>query len=82
MANSGFRVDLDAQNAGGELRIVSSIHKEGAVLALDSMVLHNSGPRPGLAHRFINFMLDGRNRRGWKCCAIWIVISAACEKTE
>jgi len=25
------------------------------------MVLHKTGPRPDLAHRFINFMLDGRN---------------------
>jgi spermidine/putrescine transport system substrate-binding protein len=31
------------------------------VLALDSMVLHKSGPRPDLAHRFIDFMLDGHN---------------------
>lgn len=31
------------------------------MLALDSMVLHKSGPRPDLAHRFIGFMLDGRN---------------------
>jgi spermidine/putrescine transport system substrate-binding protein len=56
-----FQADLDAQKAGRKFRIVSSIPKEGAVLALDSMVLHKSGPRPDLAHRFINFMLDGRN---------------------
>ena len=31
------------------------------MLALDSMVLHKSGPRPDLAFRFINFMLDGKN---------------------
>ncbi len=37
---------LDAQKAGRKFRIVSSIPKEGAVLALDSMVLHKSGPRP------------------------------------
>ena len=35
--------------------------KEGAVLAVDSMVIHKSAPRPDLAHKFINFMLDGRN---------------------
>jgi spermidine/putrescine transport system substrate-binding protein len=56
-----FQADLDAQSAGRKFRIVSSIPKEGAVLALDSMVLHKSGPRPDLAHRFINFMVDGRN---------------------
>ena len=60
-SNDIFQADLDAQKAGRKFRIVSSIPKEGAVLALDSMVLHNSGPRPDLAHRFINFMLDGRN---------------------
>jgi len=32
-----------------------------AVLALDSMVLHKTGLRADLSHRFINFMLDGRN---------------------
>jgi spermidine/putrescine transport system substrate-binding protein len=56
-----FQADLDAQSAGRKFHILSSIPKEGAVLALDSMVLHVSGPRPDLAHRFINFMLDGRN---------------------
>ncbi|MBI5430874.1 MAG: spermidine/putrescine ABC transporter substrate-binding protein [Nitrosomonadales bacterium] len=60
-SNDIFQADLDAQNAGRGFRIVASIPKEGAVLALDSMVLHNSGPRPDLAHRFIDFMLDGRN---------------------
>jgi spermidine/putrescine transport system substrate-binding protein len=52
---------LDAQNAGSKFRILSSIPKEGAVLSLDSMVLHKTGPRPDLARRFINFMLDGQN---------------------
>ena len=60
-SNDIFQADLDAQKAGRKFRLVSSIPKEGAVLALDSMVLHKSGPRPDLAHRFINFMLDGRN---------------------
>ena len=30
-------------------------------MALDSLVLHKSGAHPGLAHRFIDFMLEGRN---------------------
>ncbi|MDP4027996.1 MAG: spermidine/putrescine ABC transporter substrate-binding protein [Gallionella sp.] len=60
-SNDIFQADLDAQKAGRKFRITSSIPREGAVLALDSMVLHKSGPRPDLAHRFINFMLDGRN---------------------
>ena len=60
-SNDIFQADLDAQKAGRKFRLASSIPKEGAVLSLDSMVLHKSGPRPDLAHRFINFMLDGRN---------------------
>jgi spermidine/putrescine transport system substrate-binding protein len=56
-----FQADLDAQKAHRGFRIVASIPREGAVLALDSMVLHKRGLRPDLAHRFINFMLDGRN---------------------
>ena len=31
------------------------------MLALDSMVMHKSGPRPDLAYQFMNFMLEGRN---------------------
>ncbi len=60
-SNDIFQADLDAQKAERGFRILASIPKEGAVLALDSMVLHKSGPRPDLAHRFINFMLEGRN---------------------
>jgi spermidine/putrescine transport system substrate-binding protein len=60
-SNDIFQADLDAQKAGRKFRILSRIPREGAVLALDSMVLHKSGPRPDLAHRFINFMLAGKN---------------------
>ncbi|MBI5659753.1 MAG: spermidine/putrescine ABC transporter substrate-binding protein [Nitrosomonadales bacterium] len=60
-SNDIFQANLDAQQAGRGFNIAASIPKEGAVLSLDSMVLHRSGPRPDLAHRFINFMLDGRN---------------------
>ncbi len=60
-SNDIFQADQDAQKAQRGFRILASIPKEGAVLALDSMVLHKSGPRPDLAHRFIDFMLDGRN---------------------
>ena len=35
--------------------------KEGAVLAVDNMVIHKSAPRPDLALHFINFMLEGQN---------------------
>jgi spermidine/putrescine transport system substrate-binding protein len=35
--------------------------KEGAVLAVDNMVIHKSAPRPDLALKFMNFMLEGKN---------------------
>ncbi len=60
-SNDIFQANLDAQKAGRKFSIASSIPTQGAVLALDSMVLHKTGPRPDLAHRFINFMLDGKN---------------------
>jgi spermidine/putrescine transport system substrate-binding protein len=60
-SNDIFQADLDAQKARRGFHILASLPKEGAVLALDSMVLHKSGPRPDLAHRFIDFMLDGSN---------------------
>ncbi len=60
-SNDIFQANLDAQKAGRKFTIAASIPREGAVLALDSMVLHKSGPRPDLALRFIDFMLDGKN---------------------
>jgi spermidine/putrescine transport system substrate-binding protein len=35
--------------------------KEGAVLAVDNMVIQKGAPRPDLAHQFMNFMLEGKN---------------------
>jgi spermidine/putrescine transport system substrate-binding protein len=60
-SNDMFQANQDAERAGRPFRVGYSTPKEGAVLALDSMVLHKSGPRPDLAHQFINFMLDGKN---------------------
>jgi spermidine/putrescine transport system substrate-binding protein len=60
-SNDIFQADLDAKAAKRKFRILHSLPKQGAVLALDSMVIHKSAPRPDLAHLFINFMLDGRN---------------------
>ncbi|MGA9165099.1 MAG: spermidine/putrescine ABC transporter substrate-binding protein [Thiobacillus sp.] len=56
-----FQARQDARHAGRPFTIAYSTPKEGAVLALDSMVIHKTGPRPDLAHQFINFMLEGRN---------------------
>jgi spermidine/putrescine transport system substrate-binding protein len=56
-----FQARQDARHAGRPFSIGYATPREGAVLALDSMVLHKTGPRPDLAHQFINFMLEGRN---------------------
>jgi spermidine/putrescine transport system substrate-binding protein len=56
-----FQADLDAQAAGRKFRIRQGVPKQGAVLGLDNMVIARSAPRPDLAYKFINFMLDGRN---------------------
>jgi spermidine/putrescine transport system substrate-binding protein len=60
-SNDIFQANLDAQAAGRKFRIVQGLPREGAVLAVDNMVIHKAAPRPDLALRFINFMLDGRN---------------------
>jgi spermidine/putrescine transport system substrate-binding protein len=60
-SNDVYLADLGAQQNKQPFRIRHAMPKEGAVLALDAMVIHKSAPRPDLAHRFVNFMLDGRN---------------------
>ena len=60
-SNDMFQAAADAKNANRPFAIGSSTPKEGAVLAVDNMVLHKSGPRPDLAYEFINFMLIGKN---------------------
>jgi len=56
-----FRAREDAIAARRPFRIGFSIPKEGAVLAVDNFVIHKSSRRPDLAHRFIDFMLNGEN---------------------
>ncbi|MCW5623817.1 MAG: spermidine/putrescine ABC transporter substrate-binding protein [Burkholderiales bacterium] len=60
-SNDMFQANLDAKEAKRPFGILPALPKEGAVLALDAMVIHKSAPRPDLAHKFINFMLDGKN---------------------
>ncbi len=60
-SNDIFQANADAHKARRPFSIAAAIPKEGAVLALDSMVIHKSGRHPELAHRFINFMLQGSN---------------------
>jgi spermidine/putrescine transport system substrate-binding protein len=60
-SNDMFRAREDARAAGRPFSIGFATPKEGAVLAIDSFVLHKSGRRPDLAYRFIDFMLEGGN---------------------
>jgi len=60
-SNDIFQANLDAQAAGRPFHILQGVPKEGAVLAVDNMVIDKNAPRPDLALKFINFMLDGRN---------------------
>jgi spermidine/putrescine transport system substrate-binding protein len=60
-SNDMFRAREDAKAAGRPFTIGFATPKEGAVLAVDSWVVHKSGRRPDLAHRFIDFMLEGEN---------------------
>src|SRR5438128_10645613 len=60
-SNDIFQANLDAQTACRPFQILHGLTKEGAVLAVDNMVIHKDAPRPDLAHKFMNFMLEGRN---------------------
>jgi spermidine/putrescine transport system substrate-binding protein len=56
-----FQADVDAQVAGRKFRLLQGMPREGAVLGVDNMVIDKSAPRPDLALKFMNFMLEGRN---------------------
>ena len=60
-SNDIFQANLDAQAAGRNFHILHGLPKEGAVLAVDNMVIHKDAPRPDLALKFMNFMLEGQN---------------------
>jgi len=59
-SNDFFTAQQDARNAGRKFSIGFSIPQEGAVFALDNLVMHKSGKRPDLAYQFIDFWLEGR----------------------
>ena len=59
-SNDFYTAQQDAAKAGRPFTIGYSIPKEGAVFALDNLVMHKSGPRPDLAQEFMNFWLEGR----------------------
>jgi spermidine/putrescine transport system substrate-binding protein len=51
----------DALRARRKFEIGYSTPKEGAVFAVDNLVMHKSGAHPALAHRFIDFLLEGES---------------------
>ncbi|MEO8738151.1 MAG: spermidine/putrescine ABC transporter substrate-binding protein [Casimicrobiaceae bacterium] len=60
-SNDMFQAAQDAKRANRPFSIGYSTPKQGAVLAVDNMVMHKTGPRPDLAYQFIDFMLEGKN---------------------
>lgn len=60
-SNDMFQANADAEKAGRPFSIASFTPREGAVLAVDNMVIPKSALRPDLALQFMNFMLDGEN---------------------
>jgi spermidine/putrescine transport system substrate-binding protein len=51
----------DAEAAERDFSIGYALPKQGAVLALDNMVIPKDAKNKALAYQFINFMLDGKN---------------------
>ncbi|GAA5784190.1 polyamine ABC transporter substrate-binding protein [Chitiniphilus shinanonensis] len=60
-SNDMFQANQDAKAAKRPFGIAYGLQKEGNTLSLDNMMVLKGAPRPDLAHRFINFMLDGKN---------------------
>jgi spermidine/putrescine transport system substrate-binding protein len=60
-SNDIFQANQDAQAAGRPFHIVQGMPKEGAVLAVDNMVLQKGAPRVDLALMFMNYLLEGKN---------------------
>jgi len=56
-----FQANSDAKAAKRAFGIGYVLQKEGNTLSLDNVMVLKSAPRPDLAYKFINFMLDGKN---------------------
>jgi spermidine/putrescine transport system substrate-binding protein len=57
-SNDMYKARRQAKGEGRNFTVSFGVPKEGAVLALDSMVIPRDAPHPDLAHLFINFALD------------------------
>jgi len=60
-SNDFFTAQQDAAKAGRRFSVAYSTPKEGAVFALDNLVMPDSGKRPDLALQFMEFWLEGRS---------------------
>ena len=56
-----FQARADAAAAGRDFSVAFALPRQGAVQALDNMVIPASSKQPELAHAFIDFMLEGEN---------------------
>jgi len=59
-SNDLYTAQQDAKKAGRPFTIGYSTPKEGAVFALDNLVIDKTGKRPDLAQMFMNYWLEGR----------------------
>jgi spermidine/putrescine transport system substrate-binding protein len=57
-SNDMYKAGRQARSEGRDFTVSFGVPKEGAVLALDSMVVPRDAPHAELAHLFINFALD------------------------
>ena len=60
-SNDFYQAQQDAIRTKRPFRIAYSTQVQGNILAADNMTILKGAPRPDLAHKFINFMLDGKN---------------------
>lgn len=59
-SNDFYTAQQDARSAGRKFAIGFATPKEGAVFALDNLVMDRTGRQPQLAHQFMNFWLAGQ----------------------
>ncbi len=56
-----FQASEDVKQSRRPFEILNVAQKEGNELGVDTMAILRKAKRPDLAHKFINFMMDGKN---------------------
>lgn len=56
-----FQAVADAKAAKRKFAVNFGLQKEGNTLSVDNMMILKNAPRPDLAYKFMNFMLEGKN---------------------